>query len=320
MKTLKRLLAVTLALLPMAAGTAFADDENGYARMFVFGASFLDPGNHFAVTGETANPPFYPAPMSIASYGIGGHHYSDGPTWVEVMAQEMGLHRWAQPAYRNPVFGNYAYGYARARDPDDEDPFFPFGPSLGEQVQAWIGNGYCTYSPMDDTLFVLDTAYFDLFDVLQGADPDDVIPAMLESIGTNIFILNQCGARNLLVANIAPVGLSPMIPDDGSKEAVNLLSMGYNAAVQAVLAVYAGEPFNMNISTFDLFHSFADMAANPEAYGFTNVTETCVAFGVTKDAFCKNRDEYLFWDALHPTKKAHALMAEAALEQLPALD
>jgi len=313
MKTLKRTLVALLALLPLATGSLCADDENGYARMFVFGASFLDPGNHFAVTGESAHPPFDPA--SFASYGIGGHHYSDGPTWVEVMAREMGLHRWAQPAYRNPVFGNYAYGYGLARDIE-----FPAGPGLGDQVQEWIGNGYCTFSAMDDTLFVLDTAYFDLFDILQGADPNDVIPAMLESIGTNIYILNQCGARNLLVANIAPVGLSPMIPDDGSKELVNALSMGYNAAVQAVLAVYAGEPFNMNISTFDLFHSFADMAANPEAYGFTNVAETCVTFGVTDDAFCKNRDEYLFWDALHPTKKAHALMAEAALEQLPALD
>ena len=73
----------------------------------------------------------------------------------------------------------------------------------------------------------------------------------------------------------------------------------------------------MNISTFDLYGIFNDMAANPEAYGLTNVAETCVTFGVLKDAFCKDRDGYLFWDPLHPTKKAHALMAEDALEQLP---
>jgi outer membrane lipase/esterase len=313
MKTLKRMMVALLALLPFATGTAFADDDSGYTRMFVFGASFLDPGNHFAVTGETAHPPF--DPTSLASYGIGGHHYSNGRTWVEVLAQKMDLTDWAKPAYRDPAFGNYAFGYAFARDVD-----FPAGPGLGDQVQDWIGNGYCTFASMDDTLFVLDTAYFDFNDILQGADPNVVIPAMLESIGTNIFILKQCGARNLLVANIAPLGLSPMIPDDGSKELLNALSMGYNAAVQMVLAAYAGEPFNMNISTFDLFDSFADMAANPEAYGFGNVAETCVTYGVTKDAFCKNRDEYLFWDPLHPTRKAHALLAEEALEQLPALD
>ena len=310
MKTLKRTLAVMLALLPLAAGTAFADEGSDYSRMFVFGASFLDPGNHFAVTGETAHPPF--DPLSHSSYGIGGHHYSNGRTWIEVMAQKMDLTDWAKPAYRDPAYGNYAYGYALARDVE-----FPAGPGLGDQVQDWIGNGFCTFDAMDDTLFVLDTAYFDLFDILQGADPNDVIPAMLESIATNIYVLNQCGARNLLVANIAPIGLSPMIPDDGSKEFVNALSMGYNAAVQAVLLVYAGEPFNMNIATFDVFGTFMEMAATPEAYGFTNVAETCVTFGVRKDAFCKDRDEYLFWDPLHPTKQAHAIMAEIALDQLP---
>ena len=313
MKTLKRMTVALLALLPLATGSAFADSGQGYSRMFVFGASFLDPGNHFAVTGETAHPPF--DPMSFASYAVGGHHYSNGPTWVEVMAQEMNLVRWAQPAYRNPVFGNYAYGYALARDVE-----FPLGPGLGDQVQDWIGNGYCTFAAMDDTLFVLDTAYFDLFDILQGADPNVVIPAMLDSIATNIYVLHQCGARNLMVANIAPVGLSPMIPDDGSKELLNDLSMGYNAAVQVVLSVYAGEPFNMNISTFDLFGIFTDMATTPVSYGLTNVKETCVTFGVYENAFCKDRDGYLFWDPLHPTKVAHALMGQAALEQLPGLD
>jgi phospholipase/lecithinase/hemolysin len=313
MKTLKRMTVALLALLPLATGATFADSGEGYSRMFVFGASFLDSGNHFAVTGETAHPPF--DPMSQASYGIGGHHYSNGPTWVEVLAQELDLTKWAQPAYRNPAFGNYAYGYAFARNVE-----FPLGPGLGDQVQDWIDNGYCTFAPMDDTLFVLDTAYIDLLDVLLGADPNDVIPDMLNSIATSIYILNHCGARNLMVANIAPLGLSPMIPDDGSKALANGLSMGYNEAVHVVLAMYAAEPFNMNISTFDLFSIFADMAATPENYDLTNVDETCVTFGVLKDAFCKDRDGYLFWDPLHPTKVAHALMGQAALEQLPGLD
>ena len=56
-KTLKRMMVALLALLPLATGVAFADDEHGYSRIFIFGASFMDPGNHFALTGETAHPP-----------------------------------------------------------------------------------------------------------------------------------------------------------------------------------------------------------------------------------------------------------------------
>jgi phospholipase/lecithinase/hemolysin len=80
---------------------------------------------------------------------------------------------------------------------------------------------------------------------------------------------------------------------------------------------FAGEPFNMNVSVVDFFAFFNGILAAPEAFGLTNVTDSCVTFGVIDGALCKNRDEYLFWDPLHPTRKMHALMAEAALEQLP---
>jgi outer membrane lipase/esterase len=312
MKTLKCKMLALLALLPMATGIAYADTEYGYSRMFVFGASFLDSGNNFAVTGETAHPPF--DPMSLTSYGIGGHHYSNGRTWVEVMAQEMDLNKWAKPAYRDPAFGNYAYGYARARYVD-----YATGPSLGEQVQAWIDNGNCAGAAMNDTLFVVDSSYADFADILAGEDPELVIGGMLGSIATNIGILYGCGARNLLVANTPPLGASPGVPEPFKATATGL-TWQYNLYVQGILDLYSGEPFNMNISTVDFFAFTTTVLAAPEEFGLTNVTGTCVTFGVLKDAYCKNRDEYFFWDSLHPTKKVHALIAEEALGQLPVSD
>jgi hypothetical protein len=41
MKTLKRMIVALLALLPLATGVAVADDEHGYSRIFIFGASFI---------------------------------------------------------------------------------------------------------------------------------------------------------------------------------------------------------------------------------------------------------------------------------------
>ena len=80
---------------------------------------------------------------------------------------------------------------------------------------------------------------------------------------------------------------------------------------------FASEPFNMNVSVVDFFAFVSGMIAEPGAFGLTNVSDSCVSFGVTKRAICKDRDEYFFWDPLHPTRKVHALMAEVALEQLP---
>ena len=44
MNTLKRMMVALLSLLALAAGTAFADTEHGYSRIFIFGASFVDSG------------------------------------------------------------------------------------------------------------------------------------------------------------------------------------------------------------------------------------------------------------------------------------
>ena len=85
MKTLKRMMVALLALLPLATGMADDDPEHGYSRMFVFGASFLDPGNHFAVTGEIAYRLFE---FAGPSYAIGGFRFSNGRTWVEVLAKK----------------------------------------------------------------------------------------------------------------------------------------------------------------------------------------------------------------------------------------
>lgn len=309
MKTLKRMMVVLLALLPLATGVAVADTEHGYSRMFVFGASFIDPGNHFAVTGETAHPPFE---LFGPSYGIGGHHFSNGRTWVELMAQELELTKWAKPAYRNPAFGNYAFGYARARDilPD------PMEPSIGDQVQAWKDNGYCTSAPMDDTLFVIDSGYFDVADILAGVDPFVVLSEMTASIAKSIGDLQECGARNLLFAYLLPVEISPIVPAPEDPTAPSLSAIYNYVFLGPVIQSYASDP-EMNVSVVDFFAFVKGMMAMPEEFGLANLTDSCVILGVTDGAFCNDRDAYFLWDPLHPTKKVHALFAKFALEQLP---
>ena len=314
MKTLKRMMVALLALLPMATGMAIAETDHGYSRIFIFGASFMDSGNHFADTGLTAHPPF--EPINFASYGIGGHRPTNGRTWVEVLAQEMELTEWAKPAYRDPAFGNYAYAYGRAREVEPE----ALEPSLFDQVQAWKDNGYCTGAAMSDTLFIVDSGYRDGLDILQGADPELVIGGWIDSIATNIFRLYQCGARNLLVPNLGDLGAGPLVPPDAKADATALVALFNYVYLQAVIDAYSSEPFNMNISTVDFFGFTKAAVAMPEGFSLTNVTDSCITPYVTKGAFCKDRDEYFWWDNLHPTKEVHAQLAEYALGYLPKLD
>ena len=209
MKTLKRMMVALLALLPLATGMALAEPDHGYDRIFIFGASFMDSGNNFAVTGESAHPPF--DPMAFTSYNVGGHRPSNGHTWVEILAREMNLANWAKPAYRDPAFGNYAYAYGRAR----EVPY-AIGNSLGAQVTDWMNNGYCTNVPMTDTLFIVDGAYADMFDIKAAVDADDmgaaftIMEEVADAIEENILRLHECGARNFLFVYIPPAEYSPL--------------------------------------------------------------------------------------------------------------
>ena len=323
MRTLRRLMVALLALLPLATGMALAGSDHGYDRIFIFGASFMDSGNNFVLTGESAHPPF--DPMAFTSYNIGGHRPSNGHTWVEILAQEMNLAKWAKPAYRDPAFGNYAYAYARAR----EVPW-GIGKSLGMQVTDWINNGYCTHVPMTDTLFIVDGAYADMFDIKAAADANDmgmvftIMEEVAEAIEENILRLRECGARNFLFVYIPPAEYSPIANQGFPPEVIPTpLSEAYNYHLYMELFYPDGDdplPADLNISPISFFDIFKDLMAMREALGFTNVTDTCITYYVTKGAICKNRDEYFWWDMVHPTKRVHALLGQIALMYLPELD
>jgi len=323
MNTLRRILMVALfALLPFTAATTVADSEHGYSRIFIFGASFIDPGNRYADTGVSSSPPFLD-PLGPAAYDVGGHRATNGRTWVEVMAQEMRLTKWAKPAYRDPVFGNYAYDHARVRDV--APPYIRWGPSLREQVEDWDANGYCTGAAMNDTLFVVDSGGADLLDVLVLTEEDEqlaIIFAVMAAMANHIVELHGCGARNFLVADLLPLGYAPGVVLVGDPDVANQMAEGFNAMLQGTInaMMVSGEYPSLNITTTGFYEFGETVMEFWEEFGFTNVTEPCVTFFVIENAYCESPKEYFFWDFLHPTKAVHALLGRHAIGQLPVPD
>ena len=320
MKTMKRMMVALLALLPLSTGMAIADTEHGYSRIFIFGASFIDPGNRYADTGEISYPPFVD-PFGPVAYDVGGHRATNGRTWVEVMAHEMKLTKWAKPAYRHPGFGNYAYDHAHVRDV--ESPFIKWGPSMGDQIARWESNGYCSGAPMTDTLFVLDTGAADLLDVMQpppGEDPTPIVGEILGTIYSHVEYLYGCGARNFLIADLLPLGIAPGVALVGDPIVANQMAREFNMALQDVIAGLKFQHGDLNIRTTGFYDFGLTLVTLSEELGFTYVTEPCITFFVIEDAYCDKPKEYLFWDLLHPTKAAHALMGRHALTQLPVLE
>lgn len=309
MNNSKHILLALIAFSPLVA--VATETDHGFRELVVFGDSLSDSGNAFAATGETAQPPFKPIPSM--AYGIGGHHFSNGRTWVEILAEKMNLVENAKPAFRDPAFGNFAFGGARARAYNET------APSFGLQVQSYLQLRGCPRdASLADTLFIVQFGGNDLRDALDAylrfEDPTEIVAAAIDGIITNIGILAGCGGRNFLIANAPNLGAAPAVPDD-FKGAVTWLSSEFNDNLQLAIGAYLSP--TLNIGMVDFFGFVTGATMMPGAFGFSIASTPCLSFAVVENAICEDRDGHLFWDAIHPTKKAHALLGEIALGALP---
>src|SRR5687767_13300995 len=95
--------SIALAACALALSNGAAAQPR-FDSLVIFGTSLSDPGNFFAVLGGNNTPPSYlvdPLLVPSVPYARGGHHFSDGATWVEQLARSLGMAASAKPARAN---------------------------------------------------------------------------------------------------------------------------------------------------------------------------------------------------------------------------
>lgn len=296
--------------------------------MLVFGDSYADSGNVFALTGGT-----FPYPSG---------RFSNGPVWVEGLAGALGLT--ADPVYAQVVLPptpfelntNFAIGGAQLGygNTFDVPPAFGFGFPTGMSAQkdAFLANlpgleanyglppGTLAGNVLPQTLFVVHAAgndyrrWTDLNDLGQLAT---VVADSIDSVGTILTDLHAAaGAQYFLVPNM-PGYFEADDPFIGTVETARAFAAAFNAALAPKLAELRTS-LGVEIVEVDFFGLFDDIVADPLAFGIANLGSPCVDF----DAFlqvqgiCSNPESTLMWDSLHPTAATHALLADAAFTAL----
>ena len=287
-------------------------------------------------------------------YTRGGLHHSNGATWIEQLSRPLGLVESVRPALRTPgAASNYAYGGARARAGSPEPELVAPGclePNSNmhfpEQVSTFLADA--NYSAPADALYVVFIGSNDVVDAVRAlpCDPtgltsvQQIVGGALTSLQDNIINLYLAGARNFLVINSPDLGLTPAfnpplnIPEAaGYGSCFSLLfnygtlagspvppACGFPPGIPGLVDVVAGlqsSPMlpGIEITGMDVYSRFVQLVTAPLDGEPQNGTDTCVMPNEPPYA-CKDPDNHVFWDGVHPTRVTHGIIraaVEAAL-------
>jgi thermolabile hemolysin len=249
-------------------------------QLYVFGDSLSDDGNVFRATGGAypPNPAYFKG------------RYSNGPVWVEQLANKLGL--------RTDRAVNLAYGGATTANAFENGV-----PGVLGQVQQFIKT-----HPQGDpkALYVV---WGGANDYLSGAaDPTGTV----DNLSTAIELLSKTGAKRFLVANLPDLGRLPATRTTSTAHSLTNLTNAHNAYLsQALKSLKQKLGTDTEIATLDVNGLYREAIATPAKFGFTNVTNACL-----NNATCTQPNEFLFWDGIHPTTKAHQILADSAFSTL----
>lgn len=299
-------MAATAAILAFGVAASPGSNAQPPSGLVVFGTSLSDPGNAYAALGEANTPPDWSVDMFLVPdrpYARGGHHFSNGATWVEQMARPLGLAAAAKGAFTPGGGMNFAFGGARARN-------VGASPSLGMQIGAFL-QATGGVAPAN-ALYVVEMGGNDMRDALEklredpsGGETLQILGEALGAVVGGIQALHAAGARNFLIWNMPNIGVTPAINRDVLVAALaGQFAQIYNSQLSTALGGMPG------VAILDVNGKLSEVVNSAASFGLANVADACVS--VAAPFACAQPNDYLFWDGIHPSAAGHAILAHAA--------
>jgi phospholipase/lecithinase/hemolysin len=280
-----------------------------FSAIYAFGDSLTDGGNDSLATAGLVpvSPPY------------ADRSFTNGQVWVKDLAQDLGL-----PALQPSLAGGTDFAYGGAET--GQTPAHTLNPTdLPSQISQFASQ---VSSPQAGALYAIWVGSNDVLDIannttLTPAQQQADVGAAVNNETAAISALAARGAKDLLVLNVPDLGKTPYEMARGPTVAQSASSLAslYNsqlaASVQQLQASGA-----LKIDLVDTFSVIDQVIANPGAHGFTNVTEPVWTGNLTDpksgtlNATGSAQNQFLFFDSLHPTAQAHALLASGIAQSL----
>jgi phospholipase/lecithinase/hemolysin len=299
--------AALTAAIPVAPTPAPAGAK--YPAIYAFGDSLTDTGNvSLATLGMVPVAPPY-----------ADRSFSNGPVWVQDLAADLNI-----PQLGPSLAGGTDFAYGGADT--GQTSVHTLNPTdLTSQYTQFLKQAP---SPVPGSLYAVWIGSNDVLDIASNTSltQGQQQTAVADAVNNEIAVIGGLvahGARNLLVLNVPDLGSTPYEQERGTAtdQAATSLSTLYDSLLASAL-----QPLEVNgalrVDLIDTFSVIDGVKANPGAYGFTDVNDPVWTGGLTSSssgtlrASGSAQNQYLFFDALHPTAQAHSLLASGIAQSL----
>ncbi|XP_016433832.1 GDSL esterase/lipase At1g71691-like [Nicotiana tabacum] len=317
--------------------------------MFIFGDSLIDNGNN-------NNLPSF-AKANYFPYGIdfdGGPtgRFSNGYTMVDEIAELLGLP--LIPAYteasadtsgdKMPYGVNYASAAAGILDITGRNFVgrIPFNQQIKnfentlDQITDNLGAPDVAQALAKCMFFVgmgsndyLNNYLMPNYDTKNRYNPQQYASLLVQQYSQQLTRLYNLGARKFVIGGVGLMGCIPSILAQGNgnvcSEEVNQLVLPFSNNVKSMLSNLNANLPGSKFIYVDIKNMFQDLLANYRRYGFSVIDRGCCGIGRNRGQItclplqtpCPNRDQYIFWDAFHPTEAVNILFGRRAFSGGP---
>jgi phospholipase/lecithinase/hemolysin len=298
--------AVSTVQGALQGGSTPVNPNAPFGNIYAFGDSLSDAGNDYiaSLNRLPVSPPY-----------VDGH-FTNGATWVQDLASVMGL-----PPVTASLSGGTDFAYGGAETGNE-----PLHTASPLDLPTQLAEFRAEYPhPNPNALY---TVWAGSNDVIDAVSEWYVNPTLafqdlgqaVNNIADFAFGLAGSGAKNLLLLTVPDIGKAPQETSLGALNSfvATTMSEAFNQDLTQTIQIVAAQT-HMNLGIVDTFSLIDQAVANPSAFGLTNVTQpvwtgnfTDPNSGTLASTNPAVQNQHLFWDDLHPTAYAQAVVASAA--------
>ncbi|KAL7231243.1 hypothetical protein ACSBR2_009498 [Camellia fascicularis] len=317
--------------------------------IYIFGDSTVDVGTnpHLSESLAQANMPFngidYPFSNATGRFSNG---YNTADLIVRLLDK---THSQSPPPFlsllesmanfkRDLTRGaNFASGGSGILDSTGNATYRKVVP-LGEQIQQFSTvrpNITIILGPdkadklISNSLYLISVGGNDFFDYQRYNSttmlPETFMTILLSAYATHLEDLYTLGARKFAIIGVPAIGCCPaervvnlkLNGSDGCFEQMNDLARAFYNATETLLNSFSSQFQGVKYSLGNAFDFTMNIINNPLVFGIKEVKTACCGNGTLNGEgqctplanLCRNREEYLFWDFVHPTQAVSWLAA-----------